>query len=223
MSSVTSSVCIAAVRKFLTCPRYFGCLTLQALGEGAKMKEAKIRRWRAIPGCEEYLVSNDGRVRRAGAANGVFIRPRFSRGRPRYHLPYIGGRLSVDAHILVARAFLPEQPPGKTWVLHADDDPLHCIDTNLRWGDRWDNAKDYVANRRRRLGMPPRKDVPEIKLKPTYRLKPAKVFEIMKAPGTHVSIAKKYDVSRPTVTKIKNGKRWAHLFTKQGDGQATKL
>lgn len=186
-----------------------------------KLIEAPRRRWRIVPGCPEYEVSNDGRVRAAGTR--VWMPVVFSKqGRPRYHLPCCGGYLHVDAHALVARAFVGPAPAGKPWVLHGDDDPLNCVDTNLRWGDRWDNAKDFVANRRRRLGLasPPAFDV---KLKGTYRLKPSRVLAIIGERGTHSIVARKFGVSRSTVTKIKRGERHPELFAKHRDGQPTKL
>ena len=179
------------------------------------MKVAKVRQWRPVEGCEAYLVSNDGRVKRA--SDGRLMKPSFNQGRPRYHLPYIGGNLTIDAHVLVAQAFLPPPPPGKTWVLHRDDDPLNCVDANLKWGDLWDNAEDRAANNRKRRGKPEllRGD---LKTKPNYRLNPARVLAIRKAPGLHAAVAKAYGVSRSTVTHIKSGRRWPHLFA-GGDGQ----
>ena len=181
-----------------------------------QLARAPTRRWKILTDCPLYEVSNDGRVRLCGARKVLPVQ--FSKqGRPRYSLPCCGGRFLVDAHVLVAFAFLPAPPPGKSWVLHADDDPLNCVDTNLRWGDRWDNARDYVANRRGRLGLPAPKA--PLQLKGTA---PAKVFAILKATGPHDAIAKNFGVSRSTVTKIRRGERHPQIFRRHQDGQAAK-
>lgn len=170
---------------------------------------AKRRTWRPVVGCRTYEVSNDGRVRLQSGKE--LIEPSFSRqGRPRYHLPYCGGYFHVDAHILVALAFLPPAPAGKTWVLHGDDNPLNCIDTNLRWGDRWDNAADRELNGRRRAGLSI--SALKVQMKRSYRIKPAKVLAIYRAPGSHLSVAVRFGVSRSAVTKIKNGERRSSVF-----------
>ena len=174
-----------------------------------EMLRAKKRRWRAVVGCRTYEVSNDGRVRLH--ATKSLIAPSFSKqGRPRYHLPYCGGYFHADAHVLVALAFLPPAPIGKPWVLHRDDDPLNCVDTNLRWGDRWDNAEDRELNGRRRAGL---KISPvEVRMKRSYSIKPAKVLAIYRAAGSHSSVAAKFGVSRSAVTKIKSGERRSGIF-----------
>ena len=125
--------------------------------EDILLLESPQRKWRPVSEFPDYEISNDGRLRRAtngsNAKAGTVLRAKLSRsGYPQYGLvPRDDGkRVNRYAHHLVAGAFLPPAPEGKNWVLHDDDDPLHCIDSNLKWGDRVDNAQDAIKNGRNR-------------------------------------------------------------------------
>lgn len=186
-----------------------------------QMKRTRGRVWKTIAHIAEYQISNDGRVRHIASPLGVFLVPSFStKGRPRYHIRWKGGSFAVEAHILVAQAFLPPQPEGKTWVLHRDDDPLNCIDTNLRWGDHRENVADWQINRRlrsgyhpsngRSVGIRPAPTYP-LRKKKKYKLTASQVVEIIGAEGLHKNIAAKFGISRVQVGRIKSGNCWASL------------
>src|ERR1700692_2049419 len=97
----------------------------------AEMVEAPVRIWRTVKDFPLYQVSNDGRVRKVDWPIGVFLAVRFStKGRPRHALRRDGKSFTIETHILVGQAFLPPGPPDKPWILHHDDNPLNCVDTN---------------------------------------------------------------------------------------------
>jgi hypothetical protein len=114
---------------------------------------ATIREWRTVPGFPSYEISNDGRLRRKIAHTnkkaGALIRCKCtSRGYPAYSMSRDGERFKFNAHQIVAWAFLPPARPDQSMVLHADDNKLHCIETNLRWGTAVDNYNDALRNGR---------------------------------------------------------------------------
>lgn len=115
--------------------------------------------WRPVVGHEDsHEISNVGRVRsktrsvRVIRGNQDFM----SILRSKILSPVVmkSGHLRVKVnntailvHRMVAEAFIGPQPPGKPLVLHWDDDPSNNNVSNLRWGDRRDNATDLYRNR----------------------------------------------------------------------------
>lgn len=108
--------------------------------------------WQTIPlpGCENYRVSDLGRVRNFKAGKDL----RLSRGTTapfylRVNLP-IGTK---RVHRLVAHAFLGPCPSGLE-VRHLDGDSQNNAAVNLAYGTKTENAQDRVAHAK---PMPPRR------------------------------------------------------------------
>lgn len=96
--------------------------------------------WRPIPDANGHEVSNLGRVRNR---QGRILKPVADRDgylRVSFLAP------STFVHRLVIAAFGPPQPAGKGEVCHNDGDPANNTATNLRWGDRSDQALDMVRH-----------------------------------------------------------------------------
>jgi hypothetical protein len=117
--------------------------------------------WRDIPGFEgRYQVSDLGRVRSLDhrvrlVAKGVET-TRLSPSRVLRPAPHKSGHLMVmlgrknnkDVHVLVARAFIGDPPPGHE-VMHANHTPSDNRLSNLSYGTRSENLKaDYAAGNR---------------------------------------------------------------------------
>lgn len=98
---------------------------------------------------------------------------------------------------LVADAWHGPKPPGLV-VRHLDDDPLNDAAWNLRYGTHRDNYSDAIRNGRR----PPRKmEKPQI----------IGALLTMRAGETDAACAARNSVTVSTITKIRNGRRYAHI------------
>jgi hypothetical protein len=99
-------------------------------------------------------------------------------------------------HRLVLETFVGPCPDGME-ALHEDDDPTNNHISNLRWGTRQQNREDMIRNRRL----------------PT-KLSVAQVREIRKSRQdgeTLASIARRYGVSKSTVSEIARYKKRKYL------------
>jgi DNA-binding XRE family transcriptional regulator len=94
-------------------------------------------------------------------------------------------------------------------VCHSCDNPRCVNPDHLFLGTQRDNALDMITKQRQRL--------PEIKSGEAHNmsiLKESEVREIRQlrdSGQSHNAIAKRFGVSRPTITAIFNGRLWRHL------------
>lgn len=162
--------------------------------------------WRPVVGYEGlYEVSNLGRVRSVTrtfwqrSRHGTLFE-RTVRGKVLSPGRMPGGHLSVAVgkgnsrcvHDLVLSAFVGPRPPGYEGR-HHDGDPSNNRLENLSWSTRGDNTRDKKWHR----------------LPTTYKLRPPDVIEIRRALGRgepQASIARRFDVSRSTISLIDKGK-----------------
>jgi hypothetical protein len=105
-------------------------------------------------------------------------------------------------HRLVARAFHGAPPEGKPCVRHRDSNPQNNEATNLRWGSYKENEDDKRENGTwdQRYGG--------------ARLTKEDVAEIRSLAGAgvrQIELAKRYQVSRPTITRIVNMSIWRNI------------
>lgn len=109
-----------------------------------------------------------------------------------------GERVARRAHVLVAEAFIGPRPAGLDEVAHWDGDPQNNHVSNLRYATTSANLLD-----KRRHGTDHGGD-----RNPNARLTNAQAAEIrlLAAAGArHGEIARRYGVSRPTVSRIVRG------------------
>lgn len=91
-------------------------------------------------------------------------------------------------------------PPGML-VRHSCDEPACCNPAHLLLGSTQDNIADRVSRQR----------TPRGEAHWHSKLTDDERREILGAPGTHESIAKKFGVSRATISLIKERKIGAHV------------
>lgn len=102
-------------------------------------------------------------------------------------------------HVLVAESFIGKKPFKRSCVRHLDGNPKNNKAENLAWGSHWENEQDKKVNgtwENRNGGA---------------KLTPNKVSDIRakaKSGTRQEDLAKEYDVSRPTITRIVNKTIW---------------
>lgn len=104
-----------------------------------------IEEWRDIAGFEGlYEISDHGNLRNARNKRLRKLTPN-KHGHMVTVLTKPGYRQNIQAHRLVAQAFIPN-PENLPCVLHWDDVPSNNHISNLRWGTYTDNQNDIVRN-----------------------------------------------------------------------------
>ena len=167
-----------------------------------------------IYGFEKYGVSKDGRVisyNYAGKGNNPKELKIGDDGRGYPQVTIVsdaGKRTSIRVHRLVALTYIVNELDEK-YVNHIDGNKLNNNVTNLEWCSHRDNiihARDMglLSCKQGELGGHNKlteKDVIKIKmeLKDYYR-------------GQLSDIARKYNMDRSTISKIKLGKLWSHVI-----------
>ena len=131
-----------------------------------------------------YTLYSDGRV--WSNKTNKFLKPRV---RPDgYVSVIISGRKHKFLHRLIAEVFIPN-PLNLPQVNHKSGDKKDCSVSNLEWCDQSHNIKHGFAT-----GL--FKGIPQVT-----------IDAIKSEQGSQDTIAKKYGVSQPTVSKIKRGLR----------------
>jgi len=165
--------------------------------------------WRPVVGYELYEVSSLGRVRswhKAGAGGKKFNKPlvmhqqidRFGRLWVR---PYILCIQKIRlVHQLVLEAFVGPRKEGME-TRHLDGDPANNRLENLRWGTPLENAADKIRHGTTPWGERNGSAV----------LTELQVRKILASKKSAKALAKRYDVSRSAVLRIRNGRTWKHL------------
>jgi hypothetical protein len=158
-----------------------------------------------------YRISNYGRIQTrwqmGGYYNGYEVKDRWRDLKPNKEPK---GYLSVNLsngkdkpkrfriHNIVADAFLEGKKEGLI-IRHLDSNPENNHANNLKWGTYLENENDKIKNgtwNTRNGGA---------KLTPSQVLE---IRELIKNGQKHEYISNKYNVSRPTITRIANNKIW---------------
>lgn len=163
--------------------------------------------WRPCPGFPDYVVSEDGFVRRIrtarGSSAGRVLRGEVMRiGYRQFSLFHGDGKRHHRlAHRLVCEAWHGPPPTAQHQAAHGDGDRLNNHFTNLRWATPTENQADKVAhgthNRGERHGM--------------AKLAPAQVVAIRADRRPQYVIAAAFGIGAATVSQIKGRQRWAHI------------
>lgn len=157
--------------------------------------------WLPVVGYEgKYEVSDNGRVRRADTKKIKMLTVGASDPRPYVGLWEANKVAVFRPHTLVMTAFVGPRPTGLE-CCHNDGNPANNHLSNLRWDTSKNNHADKVrhgtTNRGERCGM--------------AKLTEAQVRAIRSDTRLHRVIADEYGVRSSAISRIKNGKRWAHL------------
>lgn len=153
--------------------------------------------WLPIPGYEGFEASEDGQIRKDGV---IVPQYRMSHG---YMRVGVGPGKRQTVHVLVALAFLGERP-AKHDICHKNGDRSDNHASNLRYGTRAENIADTMAHGR----------VPRGSRHHGAKLTEQQVREIKSrivAGERQASIARSFGIGQDEVSRIKTGKRWAHI------------
>ena len=169
---------------------------------------------RNIPGFEDYMVTQDGRVYskprkdiRGHKMKGKWLKPQLGTGGYLAVNLYKDGKLCrKDIHRLVLETFVGSCPPGKE-CRHLNSNPTDNRLENLRWDTKINNEHDKLAN-----GTLPKGEnhgqakltkgevelIRELFISDPYKRKLINQGDI----------AEMFDISEPTISRIKHSQRW---------------
>jgi len=172
--------------------------------------------WKDVMGFEGfYQISNCGRLRRSGnfvtaSKPEKVLKPVIANdGYVRYRLSANSRQKSINAHQLVAEAFLGERPTDRHIVAHNDGNKQNNNLDNLRWATPAENAFDRVihgTNKGKNYG---RKRV----------LSDDEVYAIRADARPNYVLAEQYNVSRSCIHHIRKRLSYKHLPPREGDFQ----
>lgn len=170
----------------------------------------EIEEWRPVWWAPYYEVSSLGRVR-STTPRGRSTRPVAA---PRILRPAAGhgGHLHLlvcvnkvqhtcRVHVLVAEAFKGKRPTGLC-VRHLDGNPTNNRPENLEWGTRPENEADMVRHGTDSRGI----------RNANAKLTIAQAAEIRGSTERGDVLAERYGVSEATISRVRNGTRYAIHF-----------
>jgi predicted XRE-type DNA-binding protein len=160
--------------------------------------------WKDIEGFEgEYQISNLARVKSFKGKRAIILKQSTqSRGYKQVSLP----SKCTLVHVLVARAFI-NKPEYKVEVNHINGDKSCNEVSNLEWVTHKENM-EHALN----TGL-----LPTLKGENTsnHKLTRKEVIDIkaLLKEGilNQIEISERYNVSRPTISKINVGRAWSHI------------
>ena len=145
--------------------------------------------WKIIPHFEQYEVSNDAKIRRIDSQR-IKAQTLHQHGHRLVNLSMAGKSSVRSVHNLVASAFLGERKSNEI-VRFLDGDRANCRLSNLEIVPRAQHV--------------PKEGDHKPKLSPTDVRRIRTLLE-HGVPGR--AIAKAFDVSEPTISLIKSGRKW---------------
>ena len=158
--------------------------------------------WLAVIGYEGlYEVSNDGRIRNARTGKLKVYTYDKQKRRPFVGLWRNNKIRIIYPHKAVLEAFVGPRPKGME-ACHNNGDPFDNKVTNLRWdtprNNQLDRIKHGTSNRGEQCAA--------------AKLTEAQVRAIRADTRLQREIAAEYGVRENTISRIKSGKRWAHIY-----------
>ena len=171
------------------------------------LRHAPAECWKDTDGFPNYQVSNHGRVK--NNRTGKILKPYQTRGYLRVSIYNESGRKCKLVHRLVAEAFLPN-PHRKPAVNHINGCKTDARVCNLEWVSASENMSHAHSN-----GLRPKINTQGEK-NGFSKLTEAQVIEIKQllAEGNikQKTIGSQFNVSRETISSIKNGRRWQKVI-----------
>ena len=163
--------------------------------------------WKDIEGFPNYQVSNLGYV--ASKKTGKILKPYLTRGYLRVSLYNDSGRKCKLVHRLVAEAFILN-PDNRSDVNHINGCKADANACNLEWATPSENMSHAHNN-----GLRPRVDTQGEK-NGFSKLTKFQVMQIKRlladGKSNQKTIGSQFNVSRETVSSIKNGRRWQEVI-----------
>jgi hypothetical protein len=158
--------------------------------------------WLAVVGYEGlYEVSSDGRIRNVRTGKLKVYTYDKQKRRPFVGLWRNNKIRIIYPHKAVLEAFVGPRPKGME-ACHNNGDPFDNKVTNLRWdttrNNQLDRIKHGTSNRGERCAA--------------AKLTEAQVRAIRADTRLQREIAAEYGVRENTISRIKSGKRWAHIY-----------
>jgi transposase-like protein/DNA-binding XRE family transcriptional regulator len=159
--------------------------------------------WRAIEGYEgKYEISNLGRIKslprinRRGRATtgGILVAKGANKVGSNLTIILSNPRREFKVHRLVLNAFLGKCPNGMEGC-HNDGNKCNNRIDNLRWDTRSSNISDAYAHGAK------------FRRKLTFE----QIVEVRNSLGLHREIAKRFGITRATVSQIKSGRSWPNV------------
>lgn len=171
--------------------------------------------WKSIPGAPLYEASKSGQIRSWKHRNGAKGRAKAPHvlkqsGKPCLKVSiYTDRKRKIDVHVLIAKAFLGDQPEGYI-VCHENGKSTDNRLENLRFDTQSNNLKDCFAHNTERFRGERNaqskltvRDVLEIRKKLRMRDKRRR--------PSKASLAREYGVSTTTIWQLSSGKSWRHV------------
>lgn len=158
--------------------------------------------WKAVVGFEGlYEVSDLGQVRSVKTRRLKAYTKHIYDSRPFMNLWRDGKQKIMRPHALVLTAFVGPRPDGME-CCHNDGNSWNNRLENLRWdtprNNQLDRIKHGTSNRGERCAA--------------AKLTEAQVRAIRADTRLQREIAAEYGVKENTISRIKSGKRWAHIY-----------
>lgn len=171
-------------------------------------------KWKRVKGYPFYKISNLGRVK--SLKRGIFLKRTIYNKRGYYRVKLFSEKRKgkkFQVHLLVLTHFGPPKPFLKHICNHKDGIKIHNWIDNLEWATPSENAKHAF-----KLGLTsPSKNFGDTSGENNGRsiLSKIKVYQIkkllQKKEITQRSIAKKFGVTRMTITAINNNRIWRNI------------
>ncbi len=182
-------------------------IALNVLLAELNIEDLPDEQWRDIKDFEGYYqVSTKGRVKSFHKGTVRIMKPQVTKGYLRVELQRPGKKRKVGVHILVAETFLPN-PESKPEVNHEDGNKSNNCIENLKWSTSSENRQHAVKMGLQRSGCD----------RPGATLTAEQVREIRRdcIPGDWKfgfnSFARKFNVSKMTIKKAYEGKRYKNV------------
>jgi len=154
--------------------------------------------WKDIKGYEGlYQISNLGKVKSFHHRKEIIRKTCLSKGYRMVNLHKDGIYRPITIHKLVATYFI-SNPDSKPQINHIDGLKENNIYTNLEWCTGSENIKHAY-----KIGLE--------KGRPKINREQAKIIKGLKGTKSLSNIGKMFNVSKTTIWKIFNNKRWIEL------------